>query len=338
MKKSVFLTVLLSVCIASMSLCACSVSVNKAGSGEGAETAVTVESDVTINVASLKGPTSIGLVHMMEDGREGNTKNNYNFLMRTGADEILPMIVSKEVDIALIPANVAGVLYNKTKGGIEVIDINTLGVLSAVSGNEEISDITSLSGKTVYLTGKGTTPDYVLNYLLTRNEVTDAVLEYKSEPAEVAAILKEDPQTIGILPEPFVTATLKKNPDVNIVFSFNDEWDKLGEESSLVTGVTVVRKDFLEKHPEAVENFLSDHRESVEKANEDIYATAKLMVDEGIMDNEELAASAVPNCNVVCIDSQELKKKLSGYLKVLFEADETSVGGTLPGDDFYYEP
>ena len=161
-----------------------------------------------VRVASLKGPTSLGLLFLMNKADKGETANTYEFQMATGADEILPLMVKGDLDIALVPANVASVLYHKTQGGVEVIDINTLGVLYMVSGEDGLTNFTDLKGKTIYLTGKGTTPDYVLQYLLTANGMSadDVILEYKSEATEVASVLAEDPTAIGLLPQPFVTA------------------------------------------------------------------------------------------------------------------------------------
>ena len=197
-----------------------------------------------VRVASLKGPTSLGLLFLMNKADKGETANTYEFQMATGADEILPLMVKGDLDIALVPANVASVLYHKTQGGVEVIDINTLGVLYMVSGEDGLTNFTDLKGKTIYLTGKGTTPDYVLQYLLTANGMSadDVILEYKSEATEVASVLAEDPTAIGLLPQPFVTAACMQNDALKVIFDLNEEWNKVqGEDgSSMVTGVTVV--------------------------------------------------------------------------------------------------
>ena len=160
--------------------------------------------DTVVRVASLKGPTSLGLLFLMDKAEKGETSYAYEFQMATGADEILPLMVKGDLDIALIPANVASILYHKTQGGVEVIDINTLGVLYMVSGENDLADFTDLKGKTIYLTGKGTTPDYVLQYLLTANgmSVDDVTLEYKSEATEVASVLKRIPQPSDCCPSP----------------------------------------------------------------------------------------------------------------------------------------
>lgn len=297
---------------------------------------------VDIRIGALKGPTSMGLVRLMELSDEGETVNNYDFTMAAAADELLPKVISGDLDIVLVPANVASVLYNKTEGGVSVIDINTLGVLYMVSGDESIKSMKDLKGKTLYLTGKGTTPDYVLQYLLTENGLgtQDLNLEYKSEATEVAALLAENPDAVGLLPQPFVTAACMQNEALSIVMDMTKQWDEVqGEDgSSLVTGATVVNNEFLQQNPEAIAKFIEEHKESAAYANENVEATAELIAARGIVEKPQVAAKALPYCNIVCIDAEEMKQALSGYLEVLYSADASSVGGALPADDFYYLP
>lgn len=296
----------------------------------------------TVRIGGLKGPTTLGLLSLQEKTTNGEAKEAYEFSMMTAADEILPLMIKGELDIALLPANVASVLYNKTNGGISVIDINTLGVLYMVSGDSSIDEITDLKDKTIYLTGKGTTPDYVLHYILTENGFTesDYTLEYKSEATEVAAVLAENPDAIGLLPQPFVTAACAQNEALSVVLDMNEQWVAVQGEggSRLVTGVTVVRNEFLEENEKAVKNFLAEHEESTKNINEDVEHGATLAVEAGIIAKEPIAKKAIPNCNITYIDGEEMKQALSGYLNVLFEQDASSVGGVLPADDFYYIP
>lgn len=295
---------------------------------------------VSVRVGSLKGPTSMGLVYLMDMDEKGTASNNYEFTMVTAADELLPQVINGNLDIALVPANVASTLYNKTQGQISVIDINTLGVLYAVSGDSSIKSFSDLKGKTVYMTGKGTTPDYVFRYLLNANGMADGdlTLEYKSEAAEVAALLKEQPDAVGILPQPFVTVACTQNENLGIVLDLTKEWDAIQTESGsqLVTGVTVVRNEFLSQYPEAVDSFLAEHAESAAYANENPAEAAKLVVKTGIIEKAPIAEKALPYCNITCITGSEMQAALSGYLEVLFDQDPASVGGALPGDDFYY--
>ncbi|MBQ8232806.1 MAG: ABC transporter substrate-binding protein [Lachnospiraceae bacterium] len=298
--------------------------------------------DTQIRIGSLKGPTSMGLLFLMQEAEAGGAEGNYAFTMATQADEVLPLMVKGEMDIALVPANVASVLYNKMQGQLAVIDINTLGVLYMVTGDSTIESVEDLKGRTIYLTGKGTTPDYVLHYILSENGMTEAdyTLEYKSEASEVAALLAEKPEAVGLLPQPFVTAACIQNEALKVVLDMNEEWAELqGEDGSrMVTGVTVVRKEFLEEHEAAVKVFLKEHEESTGAINDDAQAGASLAVAAGIVAKEPIAQKAIPECNITCIQGEEMKQALSGYLEVLFEQNPESVGGALPDEGFYYIP
>lgn len=298
--------------------------------------------DTQIRIGSLKGPTSMGLLFLMQEAEAGGAEGNYAFTMATQADEVLPLMVKGEMDIALVPANVASVLYNKMQGQLAVIDINTLGVLYMVTGDSTIESVEDLKGRTIYLTGKGTTPDYVLHYILSENGMTEAdyTLEYKSEASEVAALLAEKPEAVGLLPQPFVTAACIQNEALKVVLDMNEEWAELqGEDGSrMVTGVTVVRTEFLEEHEAAVKVFLKEHEESTGAINDDAQAGASLAVAAGIVAKEPIAQKAIPECNITCIQGEEMQQALSGYLEVLFEQNPESVGGALPDEDFYYIP
>lgn len=297
------------------------------------------EEPANIRVGSLKGPTSMGILFLMDKAEKGETKDSYEFQMATAADELLPLMVKGELDIALVPANVAAALYEKTEGGVAVIDINTLGVLYVVAGTAEINSPADLKDKTIYLTGKGTTPEATLRYILDANGLQegDYTLEFKSEASEVAAVLAENPDAVGLLPQPFVTAAMLQNEALKTVLDLNEEWIRVTEGTEgLVTGVTVVRKAFLEEHPEAVSAFLEEHALSTASANEDVETAAALAVEAGIVAKEPIAVKAIPQCNITCVTGQEMKDALSSYLTVLAEFNGELVGGQVPGEDFYY--
>lgn len=296
------------------------------------------DDDVTVRIGSLKGPTSIGLVKMMEQQENGENDNNYAFTMEATADMLLPKMIKGELDIVLIPANVASVLYNKTEGEVSVIDINTLGVLYMVSSDESIQSMKDVKGRTIYLTGKGTTPDILLQYLLEQNGIalSEVTLQYKSEATEVAAVLAANEDALGVLPQPYVTALQVKNSEIKIAVDMTKEWDALDNGSMMVTGVTVVRNEFLSKYPDLVNTFIKEHGESAAYVNENVDSAAALVEKFGIVEKKAIAKAAIPYCNVTCITKEEMVLALSGYLKVLYENDAAFIGGTLPGDDFYY--
>lgn len=296
-----------------------------------------------VRIGGLKGPTTMGLVELMDAAKKGETDNSYDFTMVTAADELTALVGSGKVDIALLPANVASVLYNKTGGKISVIDINTLGVLYLVSADTSIQSIDQLKGKTVYLPGKGTTPEFTLRYLISKSGLSesDVTLEFKSEATEVAAVLAEDPNAIGLLPQPFVAVALSQNDKLSIVMDLTEVWNSVQEEGSqsrLVTGVTIVNNEFLANNKDAVDTFLSEHEISIEYTQEEPDAAAELIAAAGIVPKAPIAKKALPYCNIAYMDGSQMKDSLSGYLSVLFEQNAASVGGALPDDAFYYIP
>ncbi len=290
---------------------------------------------VEVRIGSLKGPTTMGIVNLMKAAEKGETADRYSFTMATDASEIAAGIVKGDLDVALVPANLAAVLYNnKTDKGITVIDVNTLGVLYCVTGDESIGSVGDLAGKTVYLTGQGTTPEYSLRYLLDRFGVKDCTLEFKSEAAEVAAVLASDPQAIGVLPQPFATVAQAQNEALREAFYLSEAWAAVSEGSRSITGVTIVRKDFLTENPEAVSRFIEAHGASAAAANSDVEGTAALVVEYGIIEKAPIAGKALPKCGITCLTGEEMKEAVMGYLRVLYDADPSSVGGAMPEDGF----
>lgn len=286
-------------------------------------------------VGALKGPTAMGLVDLMQDTEDGKAEGSYTFTMSGQPTEIVSEVASGDLDIALVPANLAATLYNKTKGGVSAIDINTLGVLYCVTGDSSIKSMSDLAGKTILTTGQGASPEYVINDLLKGYGVTNATLDFKSESTEVAAALANDPNQAAILPQPFVTVAEAQNTALHTAFSLTDAWKQVNPDSALLTGVTIVRNDFARNHADAVSTFLKEHETSVKAVNADPTAAGELVARYGIIAKAPIATKAIPECNIVCITGDEMKADLSGYLTVLYNADPASVGGRMPGDDFY---
>ncbi len=289
-----------------------------------------------IRIAALKGPTAMGMIKMMDDESENS---EFQFTIAGAADELTPGIVKGNIDIACVPANLASVLYNKTEGGVEVLAINTLGVLYIVeNGEPTITSPADLKGKTIYASGKGATPEYALRYILTQNGIdpdNDVAIEWKSEHAECLSALVSDEGNAAMLPQPFVTTAQAKNENVNVVLDLNSEWEELNNGSALVTGVVIARSEFIEDYPAVVDSFLEEYSASVDYVNANVADAAQLIGKFDIVP-AAVAEKALPKCNIVFISGAEMKEKLSGYLGVLFDSAAASVGGALPGDDFYY--
>ena len=323
-----------------LSLTACAGDSEASSSAPEGSSAV-AEERAAVRVGGLKGPTAMGMVKLMEEDAAGTTANDYEFTLAGSADEINPLLIKGELDIAAVPTNVASVLYNKTEGQVEILALNTLGVLYVVENGNTIQSVEDLRGKTIYSTGKGATPEYALNYILGENGLTagtDVSVEYKSEHSELASLLAAGQADLAVLPQPFVTSVLAKNPDVRIALNLTEEWDKVTEDGSKLTmGALVVRKDFAESNPEAVRNFLKEYQASTQYVTDEanLDDAAALIEQYGII-SAAVAKQALPYCNIVCITGEEMRTAAEGFLSILAKANPQSVGGTLPAEDFYY--
>lgn len=284
-------------------------------------------------IAGMKGPTSIGLTKVMEDN-----DGSYEFTVEGTADAIVPKLVKGELDMAAVPANLASTLYNNTEGEIQILAVNTLGVLYIVSKGVEINSIEDLKGKTVLATGKGTTPEYALRYILKENGIdpeADLTLDFKSEATEVVAALKNSESGVAMLPQPYVTVAMSNVSGLEVALDLNAEWKKVSPESAIVTGVLVVRKSFAEENKELVKGFLSQYRSSVEYVNSEVAAAAELVAKHGIFDNAKVIEKAIPKCNITFISGEDMISPVNKYLGVLYEQNPKSVGGKLPNEDFF---
>ena len=294
---------------------------------------------VTVRVAALKGPTAMGLVKLMSDADGGDTTyGNYEFTLAASPDEVAPRLIQGELDVACIPANLAAVLYNRTGGDIVTLAVNTLGVLYIVENGNAIQSMEDLRGMTIAASGKGSTPEYALYYLLRQNGLEpdiDVMIDWKSEHAECVTALASGNATVALLPQPFVTVAQNQLEDLRVALDLTFEWDALGNGSTLITGVAAARRSFVEEHPAAVAQFLNGYAASVEWVNANVADAAALIGTADIVP-APVAEKALPHCNIVCVSGDELAAILPGYLSVLYDAAPESVGGALPESDFYY--
>ncbi len=287
-----------------------------------------------VNLGLLKGPTGMGAAYLLQQNADGKALNDYTLTLAGAVDQIQAGLLNGELDIAAVPSNMAAVLYAKTEGKVKMLAVNTLGVLYIMSTDENVKTVEDLAGKKILSAGQGTTTEYVLNYLLAAHNVTDAEIEFAAEHAEVLTRAKAGEFDTVLLPEPFVTQMKGADAGFATVLDLTKEWEALGN-GLLTMGCIAVRADFAEAHPDAVNAFLQDYEESIN------YVTANTEEAAGLIENFEIAAAAVakaalPHCNITFMAGQEMKTNVSAYLAVLAEANPQSVGGALPGDDFYF--
>ena len=293
-----------------------------------------------INLYVLSGPTGIGAMNLWAASDAGETKNTYHITMPGANDEVVAALSKGDADIAAVATNLAATLYNKTDGGVTVLAVNTLGVLSLLSNGQEAATVSDLKGKTIYAPGQGANPEYILRYVLSGNGLDpdkDVTLRFVGEGSELLTVWQSDPEAVILAPQPVATSILMQNENAKTLFDMTEEWDKIaGGDSTLMMGCVIVRNEFLQANPGAVELFLQEYAASIEKARSDVEGTAVLCQQYGLIPKAALAQKAIPSCGLTFVTGAEMKTGLSGYLQVMFDANPKSVGGALPGDNFYY--
>ncbi len=336
MKK--IITILMTLLLISMTALGCGIASKDDGSKGNGDQDKQPEA-IDISIGGLKGPTSMGMVKLMEDSEGKSTSNNYSFTIAGSADEITPKLVQGELDIAAVPANLASVIYNNTKGAVKLLAVNTLGVVYIVETGETVQKVEDLKGKTIYATGKGAIPEYALRYILSSNGIDpdkDVTLEWKSEPTEVVSILSQTENAVAMLPQPYVTVAESSVENLRTAIDLTKAWDELKVGSKLITGVLVVRSQFAEEHPKQLAAFLDEYKDSTEYVNENVEEAAGLVEKYGIV-KAAVAKKAIPYCNITYMEGMEMKSAIKGFLEVLYNQNPKSVGGNLPDDAFYYE-
>jgi NitT/TauT family transport system substrate-binding protein len=287
-----------------------------------------------IRVAALRGPTAIGLLHMMEN-------SNHEFELLGAPVEVAPLLARGDVDIAAVPGNFAAVLYNQMEGAVQALAVVTLGVLHIVDTTGEIHSVADLKGRTVYATAQGSTPEFALNYVLLQNGLTpgvDVEIVFHSEHAELAALLELGQAEIALLPEPFVSTVLARIPDLRVALDLTEEWNRVQSEYGLIMSVVVARRAFLEQYPEAVEAFLDEYAQSIAFMTGNPAEAAQLIVDYGLIPNVNIAISALPRTHMVFLTGETMRQNLMGFYRVLYHASPMSVGGELPDEGFFFIP
>ena len=294
----------------------------------------------TVNIFTLNGTTGFGMAKLMND----NTDGKYTVTVKTDASEVTAALINGDVDIAALPTNAAANVYNKTEGGVKILAVNTLGCLYLLTKDGvTVSSFADLRGKTVCVPAQN--PTFIFTDLCKKNGLvpgTDITIDSTSyaKPDALRDALASGAVEIAVLPEPMVTiamsAAKKNNVTLKNALDLTAEWNKVNAEGSLVQGCVVVRTAFLEEYPEAVAEFLTAYKASIEYLNANAADAAKMIADNGIFANAAVAEKALPKCNVCYLDGADMKAAMQVYLTALSGINPASIGGTLPADDFYY--
>lgn len=308
----------------------------------GCDRAVVVDEyeAVDVNVTAIAGPTGVGLVQLMENQDAGKAGNNYTFNVVTAPEQAVAAISNGSADIAAVPTNLASTLYKKTEGKVQVLALNTLGVLHILTNGEEVNSVADLKGKTIYSSGQGANPEYILKYVLEKNGIDpekDVQIEFVADNDTLATVIANGTAKVAMVPEPKASAVMMQNKDVKRALNMTDEWAAVNKNGvPLTMGCVVARKDFVEQNPEAVRMFLNEYKASIANVLADVDKAATLCETYTIIPKAALAKAAIPNCALTYVEGVQMKNELSGYLEILYGFNPAAIGGALPADDFYY--
>ena len=296
------------------------------------------DASLPVNVMVLNGTTGFGMAGLISDSEAGNAALNYTFSVETDASNITAALVNGTADIGALPTNAAATLYNKTGGKVQVLALNTLGVLYLVTdGSEEITSFEDLRGKTVYAPAQN--PTFIFQALCEKNGLAvgeDITIDNTyAQPADLNTAVSSGEVSLAVLPEPMVTVARSANDQLTVALDLTAEWDKVMPAGSLVQGCVVVRTEFAEEHPAEVAKFLEEYEASIELLTSDTAAAAQKIEETGVFAKAAVAQKAIPNCNVCFVTGAEMQSALGEFLNVMFEVAPDSIGGAVPADDFY---
>lgn len=284
-------------------------------------------------IMTLNGTTGFGMAGLIAENAAAE-KPKYTVSVETDAANVTAALVSGSVDIAALPTNAASVVYGKTQGGVRCLALNTRGVLYLLAdGDTDISSLADLEGLTVYVPAQN--PSFIFAALCAKAGVNVTVDNTYAQPAELRTALAAGEISLAVLPEPMVTAACSARSSLRVALDLTAEWDKVFPAGSLVQGCVVVRAAYADEHPDAVKQFLKDYEASVKLLTDDTDKASQLIEQAGIFPTAAVAKKAIPRCNVCFLTGEEMKTAMSGYLEIMFSQAPASVGGSLPGDDFY---
>lgn len=293
-----------------------------------------VDAKLPVRVMTLNGTTGFGMAGLIAAAEAGEAALNYSFSVETDASNVTAALVSGSCDIAALPTNAAAALYNKTDGQVQVLALNTRGVLYLVTdGSETVETLNDLEGKTVYVPAQN--PSFITEALCKAAGVNVTLDTSYAQPAELNAAAAAGEVSLAVLPEPLLTVARSQNPALTVALDLTAAWDAVMTPGSLVQGCVAVRMDFAAAHPHETAKFLEEYGASAALLESDPAAAAQAIEAAGIFAKAAVAEKAIPRCNLCFVTGDKMQAELGPFLEALYEVAPQSIGGSVPAQDFY---
>jgi NitT/TauT family transport system substrate-binding protein len=295
---------------------------------------------IDIKIGAPAGSPLLSAVKLFGEDTQFETANATYEIIKS-PDKIPAMIINEEIDMGIIPTNLASILYNK-EVPYKLVSANVFGVMYVITdGSVEINSLEDLKGKEIYTMGRNLTPDITFRYILENSGINpdeDMTLNYLSGATELAPAFLSGKASIVVMPEPMVSLVMSKNENTEIVFNIQEEWSKItGTEGGYPQASLFVKNDIIENHKDLLEEFLSAYEESCNwvNANSEEAGTYYEKLVEGIPG--KIISKSVPGNNIRFSYAEDISTDLNKYLETLFQYDPKTVGGKLPDEGFYYK-
>ncbi len=322
-------------------LLALSTAIGCGGTGTQTTTTTTPGTPVEVQIAFLRGPSAVSGIDMINnyDGQKDGMKITYS--IEQAPDVLSQKLVEGKITAATLPTNTAANLYTKN-GKYIMAAMNTWGVMYVVTAGAEINSWADLKGKEIDTSGKGSAADIVFQYLLKENGIDpekDVTMKYASTPAEQAQLIAAGQSKISVLPEPWATTAVKKNPNAKVALDFQKEWTRInGESTPFAQTCLVVNAEFAKAHPDLLDKLLAAYATSMDWVNKNPAEAGKLVAarsDIGL--DAVVTKEAIPRCNIKYQNAADSRAAVDKCLEIMFKYNPASIGGKMPDDGFYYK-
>ena len=343
------------VCLVSAVLMLMATVVFAAGKREGGDvpsSEVPSAGNRTINVAALNGPSGIPMAYLFENKPQVSGAD-FQFQVVAGADVLLPKLLKGEIDVGILPPNVAAKVFTKNNGALMVAAVMGQGMLNLITKDETIVSLADLQGRTVNVAGQGATPEYMFRYLLKSNGITIAedgaapdansvALDFSVPAAEIAAALLSDKIQYAVVPEPFSTVATTKDASVRRAINLQKEYAALNEAAgkeweNYPMTVLVARKSLAETSPEILRGLLASAKNAVDWTVAHPSEAGTLVQSHTLGLQAPIASKVIPNGAYVFVPATEARPQLEELFSIFLDFAPEAIGGALPSDDFYFE-
>lgn len=299
------------------------------------------KSPVPVQIAFLRGPSAVSGIEMITHYDGSKDGMNITYSIEQAPDVLSQRLIEGKITMATLPTNMAANLYNKN-GQYLMCAMNTWGVMYVITAGEEIKSWADLKGKQVDTSGKGSIADIAFQYVLQKNGLdpaTDLNLKYASTPAEQAQLIAAGQSKISVLPEPWATTVLKKNPSAVVALDMQKEWTRInGESVPFAQTCLVVNAEFARANPDLVDKLLAAYAASLDWVNKNPAEAGTLVAarsDIGL--DATVTAEAIPRCNIKYQSAADASAAVNKCLEVLYAFNPASIGGKMPDEGFYYK-